>query len=59
MKPPKLGPFPEDELPTKPTNPEYRAALLVRAWRELSERDKLYLEKLVAIMAYSREKTSF
>ncbi len=30
--------------------------MLVRNWRELSEADKIWLEKLVEMMAWSKEK---
>ena len=48
--------FDDDEIPTRPAGIEYRAANLVRAWREMSEADKRWLERLLEAMAWARDK---
>lgn len=51
----RVDPFVDDEAPTRPGNIEYRAAMLVRNWRELSENDKRWLERLIEFMAWSKK----
>lgn len=51
---PDDGRFIDDEAPTRPGPQEYRADMLVRAWRQLGERDKAWLERLLDLMAWAK-----
>ena len=48
--------FVDDEAPTRPNGREYRAAMLVRAWAELSPKDQAWIERLLEFMAWAKEK---
>lgn len=47
--------FPDDELPTRPAGLEYRAASILRAWRNMSEKDRQWLERLVAAVSWANQ----
>lgn len=48
--------FAPDEEPTKPQGIEYRAAMHLRAWRNCSASDRAWLERVVDLMAWARER---
>jgi hypothetical protein len=58
LEPPRRPPsdanlFPDDEAPTRPGGPSHQFNRLANAYRELSAADRLWLDKLVELMAYA------
>jgi hypothetical protein len=48
--------FPDDEAPTRPAGPSHQFNRLANAYRALTQADRLWLDRLVELMAYaSRE----
>jgi hypothetical protein len=47
--------FPDDEAPTRPGGPIYQYNRLAAAHRQLSAADRLWLDQLVELMAWSRK----
>jgi hypothetical protein len=45
--------FPDDEAPTRPGGPSHQFNRLANAYRELTAEDRLWLDRLVELMAYA------
>ena len=45
--------FPDDEAPTRPGGPSHQFNRLANAYRELTPADRLWLDRLVELMAYA------
>lgn len=60
LAPPRRPPsdsdlFPDDEAPTRPGGATHQFNRLAAAYRELSAKDRLWLDMLVDVMAYAKK----